>query len=226
MKPEDGLAKPAAASRLSLAIVEDEKEVREGLKYLLGLDDRIRIAASFSRAEDLFGYLDGGGRLELVLMDIHLPGIDGIAATRRLQASWPGIIVLILTIFEDQDTILDAIKAGARGYLLKNTPPDALLEQIISVCGDGSPISPTVARRILEEIRRGDTGGRTADYGLTARETEVLRDIVDGLTYRELAVSRHIAASTAKKHILHIYQKLNVSSKAEVVRKALEEKLV
>lgn len=220
MKPE------SARTAVSLAIVEDEKNVREGLKYLLGLDGRIRIAASFGRAEELFSYLDEGGRVDIILMDIHLPGMDGIEATRRLQICRPEIIVLILTIFEEEETILDAIKAGAKGYILKNTKPDALLDQIMSAVSEGSPISPTVARRILDEIRRGDVGSRTSDYALTARETEVLRDIVNGLTYRELADKHHIAGSTAKKHILHIYQKLNVNSKAEVVKKALEEKLV
>jgi DNA-binding NarL/FixJ family response regulator len=220
MKPE------TPRSQVSLAIVEDEKNVREGLRYLLGLDGRIRIAASFGKAEELLSYLEEGNKVDIVLMDIHLPGLDGIEATRRLQASRPEIIVLILTIFEEEETILDAIKAGAKGYILKNTKPDALLDQIISAVSEGSPISPTVARRILDEIRRGDVAARPSDYALTARETEVLRDIVNGLTYRELADKHHIAGSTAKKHILHIYQKLNVNSKAEVVRKALEERLV
>ena len=138
-------------SAVSLAIVEDEKNVRDGLKYLLGLDGRIRIAASFGKAEELFAYLTDGGRVDIVLMDIHLPGMDGIEATRRLQASRPDIIVLILTIFEEEETILDAIKAGAKGYILKNTKPDALLDQIMSAVSEGSPISPTVARRILDE---------------------------------------------------------------------------
>jgi DNA-binding NarL/FixJ family response regulator len=216
----------AVRATVGLAIVEDEKNVREGLRYLLGLDGRIRIVASFGKAEELFAYLEDGGKVDIVLMDIHLPGMDGIEATRRLQTSRPEIIVLILTIFEEEETILDAIKAGAKGYILKNTKPDALLDQIMSAASEGSPISPTVARRILDEIRRGDVGSRVSDYALTTRETEVLRDIVNGLTYRELADKHHIAGSTAKKHILHIYQKLNVNSKAEVVRKALEERLI
>ncbi|TFG80202.1 MAG: response regulator transcription factor [Spirochaetales bacterium] len=211
---------------VALAIVEDEKNVREGLKYFLGLDSRIRITGAFGTAEGLVSYLEGGGSVDMVLMDIHLPGMDGIAATRVLQDRWPNVTVLILTIFEDQDAILDSIKAGAKGYILKNTKPDALLEQILSAAYEGSPISPTVARRILDEIRRGARVSKAADYSLTLRETEVLRDIVNGLTYRELAEHHHIAGSTAKKHILHIYQKLNVNSKAEVVRKALEEGLV
>jgi DNA-binding NarL/FixJ family response regulator len=210
----------------SLAIVEDEREVREGLRYLLGLDGRIRIVAAFGRAEDLFAWLEENPEPDIVLMDIHLPGMSGIEATAALRDRHPMIIVLILTVFEEEDKILASIKAGAKGYILKNTRPDALLEQILSVKADGSPISPTVARRILEDIQRSGAYGHANDYDLTPREREVLKDIVDGLTYRELAERHHIAGSTAKKHILHIYQKLNVSSKAEIVRKALEEKLV
>lgn len=215
-----------APRRVDVVIVEDEKEVREGLRYFLGLDNRIRVAASFVQAEDFLAWLADNPEPDIVLMDIHLPGMSGIEATRALQAGHPGLVVLILTIFEEEDKILDSIKAGAKGYILKNTKPEQLLEQILSAGAEGSPISPTVARRILEEIRRGGLNERAADYRLTPREQEVLKDIVDGLTYRELAERHHIAGSTAKKHILHIYQKLNVSSKAEIVRKALDERLV
>ena len=212
--------------RMTLAIVEDEKDVREGLKYLLGLDGRIRISGAFDCAEAFLAWLAGNPERVIVLMDIHLGGMDGIEATRRLVDLRPGITVLILTIFEDEEKILDSIKAGARGYILKNTKPEVLLEQILSARDEGSPISPTVARRILDELRREAGARRTVDYGLTPREQEVLKDIVAGLTYRDLAEKHHIAGSTAKKHMLHIYQKLNVSSKAEIVRKALDERLV
>lgn len=214
---------------VTIAVVEDQREVREGLTYLLGLDGRVRVTGGFERAEDLLDRLSGASPADdpdIVLMDIHLPGMDGIVATRELRAARPDIVVLILTVFEEPDTILAAFRAGARGYLLKNTRPEALLEQVLSARDDGSPISPTVARRLLDELRRDADETAAADYGLTAREREVLRDIVDGLTYKELAEKHHIAGSTAKKHMLHIYQKLNVSSKAEIVRKALNEHLV
>ena len=214
---------------VTIAVVEDQREVREGLTYLLGLDGRVRVTGSFDTAEGLLDWLAGPGERDapdIVLMDIHLPGMDGIEATRAMQAARPETIVLILTIFEEPDTILAAFRAGAKGYILKNTKPDALLEQILSARDEGSPISPTVARRLLDELRRGGQGSPAADYGLTAREREVLRNIVDGLTYKELAEKHHIAGSTAKKHMLHIYQKLNVSSKAEIVRKALDERLI
>jgi DNA-binding NarL/FixJ family response regulator len=211
---------------LRVAIVEDQKAVREGLAYLLGRDPRIRVVAGFERAEDFHGWLKLNDQPDIVLLDIHLPGMDGIEATRCAQISNPQMIVLILTIFEEPDTILAAFRAGAKGYLLKNTKPETLLEQILSARDEGSPISPTVARRLLDELRRDGQTAPAADYGLTVREREVLRDIVDGLTYKELAEKHHIAGSTAKKHMLHIYQKLNVSSKAEIVRKAIDERLI
>lgn len=211
---------------VDIAIVDDEREVREGLRYLLGLDERIHISASFSRAEDLLDYLKQNPRPDIVLMDIHLPSMNGIVATRRLQEEYPAVIVLILTVFEEEEEILASIRAGARGYILKNTRPEILLEQILSALNGGSPISPTVARRLLDEIKREEPRHSVNNYSLTAREREVLKDIVEGLTYKELAERHHIAGSTAKKHILHIYQKLHVSSKAEIVRKALSEKLI
>lgn len=208
-----------------VAIVEDEREVREGLRYLLGRDGRIRIAGAFARAEDFLEWLETNPEPELVLMDLNLPGMSGIEATRLLRSRRPDIMVLILTIFEEGEKILSSIRAGAKGYILKNTKPEALAEQILSAREAGSPISPTVARLILEELQRGVPADEGRSYDLTPREREVLRDIVDGFTCRELAERHHIADSTAKKHLLHIYQKLNVSSRAEIVRKAIEEGL-
>jgi DNA-binding NarL/FixJ family response regulator len=211
---------------VSVAIVEDEEEVREGLRYFLGRDPRIRLAGAYPRAEDFLARLEGWPAPDIVLMDLNLPGMDGISATKLLTESHPALAVLILTVFEDEDRILASIRAGARGYILKNTRPEALLEQILATGDEGSPLSPTVARRILEELRRAAVARPASDYGLTPRELEVLRDIVDGLTYRELAERHRIAGSTAKKHILHLYRKLDVSSRAEIVRKALDERLV
>ncbi len=216
----------AGRAPVTVIIVEDQKEVREGLTYLLGLDRRVQVRASFPGAEELLAWLETHPEPDVALMDINLPGMDGIAATRSLQEAHPLVVVLILTVFEEPGTILAAIRAGAKGYLLKNTRPETLVEQILSARNEGSPISPTVARRLLDELRNEGMPSPAADYGLTGRERELLRDIVEGLTYRELAEKHHIAGSTAKKHLLHIFRKLNVSSKAEIVRKAMDEKLV
>lgn len=217
---------PAENFPIKIIIVEDQKEVREGLRYLLGLDGRIRVLKTFDRADALLESLPTLAFPDIVLMDIGLPGLNGIDAIRELKRKFPQINVIVFTVFEDEETLLESIRAGANGYILKNTKPELLLEQIISAASDGAPISPRVARRLLEEIQRTNAGAEHQNYGFTGRETQMLRLIVDGLTYRQIAERYSIAASTVKKHILHIYQKLGVRTKAEFVRKAIQEKLV
>ncbi len=212
---------------IRIAIVDDMDDVREGLRYLLAMDEELHVAASFSRAELLLEQLEGGTTpCDLVLMDIGLPGMSGIEATSRIKELAPELKVLVLTVFEDEERLLSAIRAGADGYLLKNTRPSELIDQIMETCGGGSPISPAVAGRLLREIRGKPEQPASPQYSLTPREQEVLHDVVDGLTYREIAERRGIAGSTARRHILHLYRKLNVSSKAEFVRKVLNEDLL
>lgn len=212
--------------QIRIAIVDDSEEVREGLRYLLGLDNNFVVAHAFDSAAPLLRTLRSGrNELDLVLMDIGLPGLNGIEATERIKELRADLKVLILTVFEDEERLLAAIRAGADGYLLKNTRPTELITQIVETYHGGSPVSAAVAGRLLKEIR-ARPAPTTHHYGLTPREHEVLRDVADGLTYREIASRRGIAGSTAKKHILHIYRKLNVSSKAEFVRKVLDEDLL
>lgn len=220
------MSSPSVSRPLDLIIVEDQKEVREGLRYLLGLDPRVNVVRTFDRVETFLEALETLPTPDLVLMDIGLPGMSGIEGVRMLKKRFPSVIVIILTVFEDTDRILESIRAGANGYLLKNTKPDILLEQILGTVGEGSPLSPRVAKRILEEIQESGEPSSLSDYGLTARERQILTDVVNGFTYREIAGRYNIAPSTVKKHILHIYQKLDVSSRAEFVKKAIREKLV
>ncbi|MCX7788564.1 MAG: response regulator transcription factor [Spirochaetes bacterium] len=217
---------PSVSKPLDLIIVEDQKEVREGLRYLLGLDPRVNVVRTFERVETFLEALDTLPTPDLVLMDIGLPGMSGIEGVRILKKRFPAVIVIILTVFEDTDRILESIRAGANGYLLKSTKPDILLEQILGAVSEGSPLSPRVAKRILEEIQDSGEPSELSDYGLTPRERQILTDVVNGFTYREIAARYSIAASTVKKHILHIYQKLDVNSRAEFVKKAIREKLV
>ena len=219
------MAEGAKAGPIRVTIVDDVEEVREGLKYLLNLDGRIHVGRTWRGAEALLESLKLAPRPDIVLMDIGLPGMSGIEATRIIKDLYPQVSVLMLTIFEEEEKILASIRAGADGYILKNNRPDQLIEQIKSAREGGSPISPTVARRLLVEIQRGRPHSLIAEYGLTPREKEILRDVVDGFTYKEIAERHGIAGSTSKKHLLHIYQKLNVTSKAQVVRKVIDEHL-
>lgn len=211
---------------IRIAIVEDSREAREGFRYLLGLDREIKVIESFSSAEELFEKPDLIPHLDVVLMDIGLPGMNGIKATRHLKELSPRTDVLILTIFEDKDKILKAVQAGAAGYLLKNSDPSELAGQIKSLRRGGSPISPPVARALFDQLRQNTAEPEQQDYHLTPREKQILRSIVEGYTYKEIGEELCIASSTAKKHILHIYQKMKVRSKVEFVRKVLEENLL
>jgi len=208
-----------------IAVVEDIKDVREGMRYLLGMEETFQVIKCFESAESLLADLKGGLKPDVILMDIELPGMSGIEATRCISNGFKNIAVLILTIFEEEDKIMKAIRAGARGYVLKNTRPQVLIDQIKSLSTGGSPISPAIAGTILSEIQR-TTPPAQKDYHLTARETQILNDIIEGETYRDIATKYNIANSTAKKHILHIYQKLNVKSKVEIVKKAFREGLI
>lgn len=211
---------------IELIIVEDDKDVREGLKYLLNLDSQIRVINVYKNAEKAIIDLEIIRNPDIILMDIGLPKMDGIEATGIIKKQYPEIKILMLTIFEEEDKILKAIRAGADGYILKNTKGVDLVEQIKSLYSGGSPISPRVARKILHKVQREEEQVVRKEYNLTRREKEILKGILKGYTYREIAKEYSIASSTVKKHILHIYRKLNVRSKVEFVKKVLNEKLV
>jgi DNA-binding NarL/FixJ family response regulator len=213
---------------LKVFIVEDEKEVREGLKYLLNLYSEIKVARTFSCAEDLITDLESGRDADIILMDIGLPGIDGIKATEKIMKIKPEIKVIMLTVFEEPEKIFKAIKAGASGYVLKNTKPAQLVEQLKTLNRGGAPISPVAAGKLFTEIQKESFHKNTdsSSYHLTEREYEVLKDIAEGFNYRETAERMNISGATVKKHILHIYRKLNVSSRVGFMKKVINEKLI
>lgn len=201
-------------------------EAREGFKYLLGLDSEIHVLKTYDRAEDLISDAEVLSLVDIILMDIELPGINGIRATELIKRSHPDIDILILTIFEDQGKIMKAVQAGAAGYILKNSDPKDLVGQVKSTRSGGSPISPFVARKLLDGLHRQHEILRDpSDYGLTNREVEVCRELMAGYTYKEISERLMMASSTAKKHILNIYRKLDVNSKVEFIRKVLDENL-
>jgi len=212
---------------ISVAIVEDALDVREGLRYLLSLDEGIQVLGAYESAELLLEDETVLSSADVVLMDIELAGMNGIRASRLLKERHPDLEILILTIFEEQEKIIRAVEAGATGYLLKNTAPRELIGQIKSAVRGGSPINPLMARKLIVEMqKKKDSTRRFQDYNLTQREKEVFRAIVEGYTYREIADNLDMASATAKKHILHIYQKLKVNSKVEFIKKVLDENLL
>lgn len=215
--------------------VEDDRRYRESLEELLGSTDEFALAGSFGTAEAALEEAReaGGEGWDLVLMDLDLPGMNGIEATRRLKRTFPRSTVVVLTVFEEPGTVLEAICAGADGYLAKRSAPAEILEELRSVMAGGSPLSPGVARTVVRLLRRmggeagteADTGG-PGDVGLTDRERQVLRCLVDGLPYKQVADRLGISHNTVRSHVRSIYGKLQVQNVAQAVSRAIREGLV
>jgi DNA-binding NarL/FixJ family response regulator len=221
------VAMPAQPTAIRIAIVEDDPRYRGSLETLLRHAPGVKLAASFDRAEALLAAAGAANAPEwdLVLMDVNLPGTGGIEATRALKRGWPGVLVVTLTVFEEPRVILEAICAGADGYLLKRTPPAQLLEQIQLVSSGGAPLTPGVARTVLELVREPQAA-LPNDLGLSERERDVLRGLVQGLAYKQVADKLGISLDTVRTHVRGMYRKLQVHSVAEAVSRALRERLI
>lgn len=219
--------------------IEDDSRYRASLETLFQHSGDFNLVESFPSAEAALARvreLERRGRApswDLVLMDLELPGSDGIAATLALKERMPGITVVVLTVFEEALTVLQAICAGADGYLTKRAPPGEILEELRSVMAGGAPLSAGVARTVLNLLRRqaGDAGARRRGGGpsrldLTEREQDVLRCLVQGMTYRQVAHRLDISHDTVRSHVRSIYSKLQVHSVAEAVSRAIHEGLV
>lgn len=204
---------------IRVAIVEDKEAIRTGLSYLIDGSDGFTCEARFGDGESALAY-PGLGELDVILMDIELPGIDGIEVVRRVKATWPRVQVVMLTVFVDDERIFRSLEAGATGYVLKKTPPAELLDAIRSVNAGGSPMSSQIARRVIETFHRPGVQ-RDPGASLTDREAEVLRHLVQGLRYREIADTLCISLETVRTHIRHIYEKMQVRSRTEATAKYL-----
>ncbi len=217
-----------SAEPIRVVTVEDDPRYRASLETLLRHSPEFELAGSFgSPVEALERLEEGGGAPDLVLMDLELPGIDGIECTRRIKALFPAAAVVMLTVFEDRARLVEAITAGADGYLLKRTPAMLLLEQLRSVMAGGSPLSAGVARMVLEIIRQIEPkGDEPAEVDLTPRERDVLSCLVQGMSYKAVARGLGISIDTVRSHIRAVYRKLQVNNVAEAVGRALREGLV
>jgi DNA-binding NarL/FixJ family response regulator len=212
------------ASPIRVGIIEDQREFREGLAFLIDGTEGYRCTQRFGSIEDALTSL-GHDVPDVVLVDIGLPGISGIEGIRLLNERYPGLPVLMLTVYNDDERIFEAMCAGACGYLLKKTPKARILEGIEEVLDGGAPMSPEVARRVVELFRRfhpSHGGG----HRLTAQELRLLALLGEGHHYKTAAVELAITVNTVSSHMRHIYEKLHVHSKSEAVAKALREGLI
>jgi DNA-binding NarL/FixJ family response regulator len=223
---------------ISIAIIEDDPRYRSSLETLFTHAAGFALAGTFGsprRALDEVDRLTESGRRpqwNLVLMDLELPGMSGIKATRELKSRLPDLSIIVLTVFEDPATIVEAIVAGADGYLLKKITATELLSQLRMIAGGGAPLTAGVAQTLLSLVRQsrlsvspGGAGAPTR-LDLTGREQEVLQCLVRGLSYKQTADNLEMGVETVRTHIRAIYKKLHVHSAAEAVARALREKLV
>jgi DNA-binding NarL/FixJ family response regulator len=206
---------------ISIAIIEDDKITRESLKILIQTTEGFECTGSFADAETGLEYLTDHPA-DIVLMDINLPVMDGIECVRQLKSVHPEMQFIMCTIFQDDDSVFNALKAGATGYLLKNDDPAIIIDAIQEIHDGGSPMTPQIARRVLESFKRPAVNEDV--HLLTKRETEMLGLLAKGFRYKEIADKLFISPGTVTKHIYNIYQKLHVQSRTEAINKVFGEK--
>lgn len=209
---------------VTVAVIEDHPEYRNYLVALLNGGEGFHCAGSFRSMEEALSNI----RRELpsaVLVDIGLPGMNGVEGIRLLKERHPEMTLLVLTVYDDDERIFDALCAGASGYLLKKTPPTRLLESLREAVGGGAPMSPEVARRVIKLFREIHPPERS-DYDLTPHELRLLKLLAEGHNYKTAGAELHVTASTINFHLQNIYQKLQVHSKTEAVSKALRNRLI
>jgi DNA-binding NarL/FixJ family response regulator len=209
---------------INAAIIEDRREIRDGLAMLIEGTQGFRCTGSFRSMEEALEKI-GRALPDVALVDIGLPGMSGIEGIRLLKQRHPGLLLLMLTVYEDDERIFDALCAGACGYLLKKTPPARLLESLREAVAGGAPMSPEVARRMIKLFRDIRPPER-ADYQLTPHELRLLKLLVDGHNYKTAAAELGVSVNTISFHMRHIYDKLQVHSKSAAVAKALRGRLV
>jgi two-component system NarL family response regulator len=204
-----------------VAIVEDQKKTLNSLSILLNKAESIDVVDTFTSGEEAIEGIPGI-KPDVALIDLGLPGISGIEVIRKLKELLPSLEMLVLTVYEDKKHLFSALKAGASGYLLKDSTSEEIIEAIKEIHNGGSPMSPRVARYVIEFFHETESKGDTENSILTEREKEILSGIADGLTAKRLAERLFISSHTVRTHIKNIYEKLHVHSKIEAVMKAKE----
>lgn len=210
---------------IRVCIFDDHAPLREALSLLIGGTPGYEVGGAYPDTSELLAQVDKA-QPDVILMDISMPGESGIQAVPRLKRHMPAVQVLMLTVFEDEERLFQALCAGASGYLLKRTPPAALLQAIREVHEGGAPMSPAIARKTLGLLQKFGRQPDASAYHLTARETEVLAQLAQGYSAKMIAAELKMGYETVRSHLKVIYDKLHVASMTEAVAKALRERLV
>jgi DNA-binding NarL/FixJ family response regulator len=213
------------ADQIRILLVDDQRLMREGLRILLELETDLEIAGEATNGQEA---LEVYAEIEpdVVLMDVRMPGMDGVEATWRLRERWPSARVIILTTFDDDEYVFEGLRAGARGYLLKDVSGHDLAEAVRTVSAGGALIEPSVARKVVAEFARMAPPARQPDSGLAEplleREREILQLMAQGLTNREIADRLSLAQGTVKNYVTTILQKLGARDRTQAALRARE----
>jgi DNA-binding NarL/FixJ family response regulator len=210
--------------KTQVCIFDDSKAILQSLKALFD-ETSIEVVGAFTHAENCIKQVEKLNP-DVVLMDIDMGASSGIEAVKQIRKQYLQLPILMFTVFEDDENVFNAICAGANGYILKSTPPELIIQFIEDVKNGGAPMSPGIARKIIERFQQINKAVPSEDYQLTPRERDILKHLTKGLSYKMVASECGITFETVRTHIKNIYSKLHVASMTEAVAKAINEKLV
>jgi DNA-binding NarL/FixJ family response regulator len=202
---------------IKVCIVEDLQDVRDGIVSLLTLDERFEVLSSYSTAEVASDELPAW-EPDIVIMDINLPGMNGIECIKKVKVSCPKTQFIMFTIYEDDEKVFEALTAGASGYLLKKSNLGKIVDSLIELHEGGSPMSTQIARKVIQRLQSQNKSSEEGKL-LTKKEHEVLQLLAKGHLYKEISTNLNMSVSTVKKHLHKIYQKLHVSNRTEAINK-------
>jgi DNA-binding NarL/FixJ family response regulator len=209
---------------IKILIYEDNPQLREGLSMLINGSDGFEVLAAYKNCNEVVAEVEAW-KPEVILMDIDMPGVNGIEGLKLIRKVNTDVKILMLTVFDDNKNVFESLKAGANGYVLKKTPPAKLLEYISEAASGGAPMTSSIASQVLKMFSEINDPVH-ADYNLSDREKQVLQFLVNGYSYKMIAGEMFIAIDTVRSHIKKVYEKLHVNSKSEAVAKAFKDKII
>lgn len=215
---------------IKIAVAEDNTFLAQAIREKISFFNDLKLKFVGINGEDLLQHLQLDPLIDVILMDIQMPKLNGIETTAVVKQKYPHIKIIMLTVFDDEENIFKAIQAGANGYLLKDENAGQLHAGILEILDGGAPMSPSIALKALRLLRQPieshQSSTHSKDYGLTSREINVLEQVSKGLTNREIGLNLSISAGTVRKHVENTYRKLQVHNKMEAVSLAQKERII